>query len=69
MLAKIAPVSQTEILLNDFASRCFRNVADEDYVVARMAYRAGLMVGTLHGIVRQACIDPDSFMVALGARR
>ncbi len=30
-------------LLNDFAIRCFRDVADHDYIVARMAYRANLL--------------------------
>jgi len=30
----------TDILLNDFAIRSFRDMADGDYVVARMAYRA-----------------------------
>lgn len=29
-------------LLNDFAIRCFRDVADHDYIVARMAYRTSL---------------------------
>jgi hypothetical protein len=29
--------------LNTFASRCFRNVADRDYISARMCYRAGLI--------------------------
>ena len=32
----------TDILLNDFAIRSFRDMADGDYVVARMAYRAHL---------------------------
>lgn len=32
----------TEILLNDFAIRSFRDPADGDYIVARMAYRAML---------------------------
>lgn len=32
----------TDALLNDFAVRCFRDVADCDYIAARMAYRAGL---------------------------
>jgi hypothetical protein len=30
-------------LLNDFAIRSFRDVADSDYIVARMSYRAGLI--------------------------
>jgi len=29
-------------LLNDFATRCFRDTADQDYIVARLSYRAGL---------------------------
>lgn len=33
----------TEILLNDFASRSFRDTADMDYVSARMSYRVGLI--------------------------
>jgi len=33
-----------EALLNGFASRCFRDVADGDYVAARMAYRAELLL-------------------------
>lgn len=33
----------TEILLNDFAIRCFRDVGDYDYIAARMAYRAKLV--------------------------
>lgn len=28
---------------NDFATRCFRNVADEDYIAARTSYRFGLV--------------------------
>lgn len=32
-----------EFLLNQFALRCFRDVADEDYIAARMAYRTGLL--------------------------
>jgi HEPN domain-containing protein len=31
------------LLLNDFAIRCFRDIADGDYVSARMAYRAVLI--------------------------
>src|SRR5689334_14326600 len=31
-----------EALLNNFATRCFRDVADLDYISARLAYRAGL---------------------------
>lgn len=29
--------------LNSFATRCFRDVADRDYISARMCYRAGLI--------------------------
>ena len=29
--------------LNSFASRCFRDVADRDYISARLCYRAGLI--------------------------
>ncbi|MBS1787923.1 MAG: HEPN domain-containing protein [Acidobacteria bacterium] len=32
-----------EILINDFATRSFRDVADFDYITARMAYRARLV--------------------------
>lgn len=32
-----------EILINDFAIRSFRDVADYDYIAARMAYRARLV--------------------------
>ena len=32
-----------DIHLNSFASRCFRDVADRDYISARMCYRAGLI--------------------------
>ncbi len=32
-----------DIHLNNFASRCFRDVADRDYISARMCYRAGLI--------------------------
>lgn len=32
-----------EILINDFATRSFRDVADYDYITARMAYRAKLV--------------------------
>jgi HEPN domain-containing protein len=30
-------------LVNDFAIRCFRDSADQDYIAARMSYRAGLI--------------------------
>lgn len=32
-----------EIVRNSFAIECFRNVADEDYIAARSAYRIGMM--------------------------
>ena len=32
----------TDTLLNDFAIRCFRDVADADYIAARLAHRADL---------------------------
>ena len=32
-----------DVLVNDFATRSFRNMADEDYIAARMAYRAQLV--------------------------
>ena len=31
------------VLLNDFAIRCFRDIADQDYIAARMSYRAQLI--------------------------
>lgn len=34
---------QTSALLNDFAIRCFRDVADQDYIAARLSYRARLI--------------------------
>lgn len=34
---------RTKVLINDFATRCFRDVADQDYIAARMCYRAGLI--------------------------
>jgi hypothetical protein len=34
----------TDTLLNDFAVRCFRDIADADYIAARMAFRATLIV-------------------------
>lgn len=33
----------TDVLLNDFATRSFRDVADDDYISARLAFRAGLI--------------------------
>ena len=32
-----------EVVRNSFATECFRDVADEDYVSARIAYRVGFM--------------------------
>lgn len=37
-----APISPLDRLLNDFATRCFRDVADGDYIAARLAWRAKL---------------------------
>jgi HEPN domain-containing protein len=34
---------QSEAHLNNFALRCFRDIADGDYIAARMAYRADLI--------------------------
>lgn len=31
-----------EVFLDDFATRCFRDTADGDYIAARLSYRAGL---------------------------
>ncbi len=40
----MTPLSrQMDLLLNDFAIRSFRDMADGDYIAARMALRAGLM--------------------------
>lgn len=33
-------MTDINILLNDFATRCFRDLGDGDYICARMAYRA-----------------------------
>ncbi|MCG7201193.1 HEPN domain-containing protein [Marinobacter pelagius] len=33
---------EREILINDFATRSFRDVADQDYIAARLSYRHGL---------------------------
>jgi HEPN domain-containing protein len=35
-------IMNTEILLNDFATRSFREIADQDYIAARLSYRHGL---------------------------
>ena len=35
---------KTEILLNDFATRCFRNIADKDYIAARLCYKHNLVI-------------------------
>lgn len=39
--------------LNSFASRCFRDIADRDYISARMCYRAGL-IAQFHWAALQA---------------
>jgi hypothetical protein len=39
---RIASLTQKDRQLNSFAFRSFRDVADADYIVARMAYRAQL---------------------------
>lgn len=36
-------ITQTDRLLNNFATRSFRDIADRDYVQARLAFRAGLI--------------------------
>ena len=36
-------VTYSDRLLNDFATRCFRDMADRDYVNARLAFRARLI--------------------------
>ena len=36
-------MQKSEIELNSFATRCFRDVADRDYICARMCYRASLI--------------------------
>lgn len=33
---------RTEALLNDFATRSFRDIGDQDYIAARLSYRNGL---------------------------
>jgi hypothetical protein len=43
MLSK-SPSEVSQWRLDDFAIRCFRDIADGDYVSARMAYRAQLTV-------------------------
>ena len=44
----------TEVLINDFATRSFRDTADGDYIAARLAYRARLsqnfLWSSLHAI-------------------
>ncbi len=35
---------EVTIGLNDIATRCFRNTADHEYIMARMAYRANLLL-------------------------
>jgi HEPN domain-containing protein len=39
----------TDALLNDFATRSFRDTADEDYIAARLAFRARLIPQFLWG--------------------
>lgn len=39
----VIPLMNKEILINDFAIRSFRDVADYDYIAARLAYRAKLV--------------------------
>jgi len=41
--------ANTEVLINDFAIRCFRDEGDEVYIAARMAFRAGLAANSLWG--------------------
>ena len=36
------PDEDIDAKLNDFAKRSFRDVADQDYIAARMSYRANL---------------------------
>ncbi len=33
---------EAKILINDFATRSFRDIADQDYIAARLSYRHGL---------------------------
>ena len=40
-LFKLIEVEE-KILLNDFATRSFREIADQDYIAARLSYRHGL---------------------------
>lgn len=42
-----------DVHLNSFASRCFRDVADRDYISARLCYRAGL-ISQFHWAALQA---------------
>lgn len=35
-------IMDKDILLNDFATRSFREIADQDYIAARLSYRHGL---------------------------
>lgn len=42
-----------DLHLNSFATRCFRDVADRDYISARMCYRAGL-ISQFHWAALQA---------------
>lgn len=42
LLLRISMPYPIHILVNDFATRSFRETADKDYIAARMAYRARL---------------------------
>ncbi|WP_107804507.1 HEPN domain-containing protein [Nitrosomonas oligotropha] len=33
---------ESRVLINDFATRSFRDIADQDYIAARLSYRHGL---------------------------
>src|SRR6266571_4943728 len=49
-LKRVHHLSETDMaleldaLVNDFAVRCFRDIADGDYIAARMACRAALVM-------------------------
>ncbi len=38
------PSKEQKVYLNNIATRSFRDVADQDYIVARLCYRSGLML-------------------------
>jgi hypothetical protein len=50
---KSAHVKNLDAHLNSFATRCFRDVADRDYISARLCYRAGL-ISQFHWAALQA---------------